>query len=409
MVAPDLPLRPENTLTEEQQKEIEKLRALGYVAGVVKAPEVTGVTSHVEGRAFAGLNLYTSGHGPEAILMDMDGTVLHSWRREFSQLWPDETVSRVKPVARYWRRAYLFENGDLIAIHEGLGIVKLNRNSEIIWTLLINAHHDLDVAPDGTIFVLTRQAKIVPHIDVDNPVLEDFVTLLDPNGQKIESHSLLEILEDSSSSVSWTRASERFWSNPRKSEIAGFRGSIFHTNSLEILNNEYLAKAVPAFAEGRLLLSMRNLEMIVVIDIEQDRVVWSLENRFGLQHDPNITRNGMLMVFDNIWRPGRSRVAVFDPRTQDVSWQYVGSPDHPFFSETRGVAQRLPNLNILITESESGRAFEVTPNSEIVWEYLNPHRAVDSPEKIAVINEMERLPLSILTKWSPTEESRQNH
>jgi len=34
--------------------------------------------------------------------------------------------------------------------------------------------------------------------------------------------------------------------------------------------------------------------------------------------------------------------------------------------------QRLPNGNTLITEAASGRAFEVTPEKEIVWEFVSP-------------------------------------
>jgi hypothetical protein len=38
----------------------------------------------------------------------------------------------------------------------------------------------------------------------------------------------------------------------------------------------------------------------------------------------------------------------------------------------RGGAQRLPNGNTLITESDKGRAFEVTREGEIVWDFYNP-------------------------------------
>ena len=43
-----------------------------------------------------------------------------------------------------------------------------------------------------------------------------------------------------------------------------------------------------------------------------------------------------------------------------------------FFSWNVSGAQRLPNGNTLITEGAPGRAFEVTVDGEIVWEYINP-------------------------------------
>jgi hypothetical protein len=36
-------------------------------------------------------------------------------------------------------------------------------------------------------------------------------------------------------------------------------------------------------------------------------------------------------------------------------------------------AQRLPNGNTLITEGASGHLLEVTPEREIVWEYVSPY------------------------------------
>jgi hypothetical protein len=43
-----------------------------------------------------------------------------------------------------------------------------------------------------------------------------------------------------------------------------------------------------------------------------------------------------------------------------------------FFSAYMGAAQRLPNGNTHITESATGRLFDVTPQGEIVWEYVIP-------------------------------------
>jgi len=50
----------------------------------------------------------------------------------------------------------------------------------------------------------------------------------------------------------------------------------------------------------------------------------------------------------------------------------------------------LPNGNTLITESENGKAFEVTPEGKIVWEFFNPHRAGDNNELIAALYDVVR-------------------
>ena len=64
-----------------------------------------------------------------------------------------------------------------------------------------------------------------------------------------------------------------------------------------------------------------------------------------------------------------------------------------------GTSQRLPNGNTLITESENGRAFEVVPGGDIVWEYNNPHRAGARGEYIGVLFEVDRLPSDFPLGW----------
>jgi hypothetical protein len=76
-----------------------------------------------------------------------------------------------------------------------------------------------------------------------------------------------------------------------------------------------------------------------------------------------------------------SRVLQFDPYTLEVRWQYTPeeagnrlfTDASKFYSSYISSAQRLPNGNTLITEGSDGRLIEVTPDHEIVWEYINPH------------------------------------
>ena len=76
-----------------------------------------------------------------------------------------------------------------------------------------------------------------------------------------------------------------------------------------------------------------------------------------------------------------SRVLEFNPQTLEIVWQYTPeeagsglfSDPSKFFSSYISSAQRLPNGNTLITEGSDGRLIEVTPEHEIVWEFINPY------------------------------------
>jgi hypothetical protein len=102
---------------------------------------------------------------------------------------------------------------------------------------------------------------------------------------------------------------------------------------------------------------------------------------------------GSLILFDNSGKKGRvSSVEVYDIATTKLVWEYAGSEAAPFYTRFCGAAQRLLNRNTLITESDNGRAFEVTPDGSIVWEFYNPHRAGDNDELIAALFQVDRLP-----------------
>jgi len=106
-----------------------------------------------------------------------------------------------------------------------------------------------------------------------------------------------------------------------------------------------------------------------------------------------------MLVFNNEAGDGGSEVIDLDPFTQEVHWSYRGGPVTPFYSATCGSNQRLPNGNTLITETDNGRAFEVTPGGDIVWEFVNPHRAGDDDELIASLFEVVRLPADFPLDW----------
>ena len=76
-----------------------------------------------------------------------------------------------------------------------------------------------------------------------------------------------------------------------------------------------------------------------------------------------------------------------------------GAPARPLQSEECGAAHRLDNGNTLIVESLAGRALEVTPAGEIVWEYYNPHRAGARRELIATLFDVVRVDPGLVQGW----------
>ena len=368
---------------------IAELEAIGYAAGSNPAGDRMNVTVHDRERAFQGMNLYVSGHAPEAILMNMDGEVLHRWHYSYRNAVPDDAVAEMeKGLFRdFWRRAHLFENGDLLAIFEGHALIKLDAESKLLWTFQGKPHHDLFVTDDERIFVLTRKARVIPRINEDEPVLEDFISVLDSDGGELKRVSVLECFERSEFASSLDEMPDE--------------GDVLHTNTLELVD-ERLAGRIPGVESGHLLISCLFIDTIAVVDLESEKVVWALSESWRWQHQPTALDDGNMLLLDNLGGSkgfGESRVIELDPVTGEFSWVYEGQPEAPFHTRTCGSCQRLPNGNTLITESDNGRAFEVREDGEIVWEFLSPHRAGPDDRLVATLFEVIRLRPDLSLSW----------
>ncbi|MDO9171153.1 MAG: arylsulfotransferase family protein [bacterium] len=377
-----------HALSRVQRAAARKLLSLGYAAGTRPPPARSGTTRHDPARSGRELMFFVSGHAPEALLITRAGEVRHRWHcdyRDVAATGPDAFLPPGRNNATgCWRRAHLFPDGGILAIYEGHGLVRLDRDSRLLWAYPGHCHHDLHVDDDGRIWVLTREAELAPRFGGDVPALLDYFTVLSPEGKFERRIPLLAALE----------------SSPFASllDAAPAGGDVFHTNTLERLDGS-LAHLSPLFARGNILTSIRELNALAILDPRRGTVVWALTGPWVKQHQPTLLPTGRLLLFDNLGRGGRSQVLEVDPLTREIVWRYADGPDHRLFSATCGSAQRLPGGNTLIVESDNGRALEVTPDGVIVWEYRNEQRAGEHGELIAAILDMVALPEGFPVGW----------
>ena len=324
--------------------------------------------------------------------MDMEGRQIHKWSCDVFRAWPGfRPEERFRAGEKeflhtFWRRAHLTKNGDLFAIFDGIGLIKLDKHSKLLWSRRNGAHHDLYVARNGQIYVLTRKAHINKNYNPQQPILEDFISILDSEGNELREISVLEVLQNS-----------HFAPLLRRLRPAG---DILHTNTIELIEEQNSDPSYP-FKEGTVLMSILYLHLVCAVDIDQRSVFWGETDLWNLQHQPTLLENGNMLVFDNQGIRGKSTVLEIEPLSRKIRWYYRGDGNKPFYTPTCGSCQRLPNGNTLITESDPGRAFEVTPDKTIVWEYVNPHRAGRNNELIATLFEVIRLRQDFPIDWLP--------
>ncbi|MCB9683867.1 MAG: hypothetical protein H6735_02350 [Alphaproteobacteria bacterium] len=359
-----------------QRELVSQLEALGYVGASEPGLPGSGVVAWDASRTADGVNLYSSGHASEALLVGMDGRELHRWSADFHDVFPQHPSTDPKATGAWRRVALRRADGHLLAVWEGLGLVHLDAGSRVVWATANRAHHDVRWLPDGGALVLTR--VLHPGGGVDGaPLFEDFVAQLDADGHEVRRVSVLAALAASP----WAGLLQR---------SAPEGGDPLHTNALAPITSP--VRPTEVFRPGRVVLSFRHLDAIGVLDLDEGRLVWAATGDFDHQHDAELTPSGALQLFDNRGGPDHaSRVLVLDPTTMEPRWTWAGQPGLPLRSDVLGAVQELPNGNRLVTESTRGRAVEVTPDGDVVWEYHNPRSAGPDGDWVAAIFEIERI------------------
>jgi hypothetical protein len=370
---------------------IEQLSAIGYLAGTQPAHDSQRVTVHDRGRVAPGLNLVTSGHGPVALLMDMDGAILHEWRAEFAQVFPDHPKLKrgTQPRENFWRDALLLPKGELLVIWEFIGLFKLDRDSRVLWAIPEPAHHDLQVTEMGEIVHLQAERKMIPGI-ANKRALEDYIVFRDSEGRELRRIAISDALRN----VDWLRLRKLFWARSRARGYGLNERSIydpFHTNSIWLLSPAEAARLGGPFRAGDALVSMAMLDTIAILDLEKGLTRWSQQGPFGMQHEPRPAPDGGIVLFNNFLTAERSSVVTLDPRTRLVTREYTGPEAAPLHSRRSGRVQVLPNGNILVVETEGGRALELSAEGKLVWEFHSPFRVGESRDKVASLYSLERV------------------
>jgi hypothetical protein len=319
-----------------------------------------GVLIWHEDQATAGYTLFSPLHGSATYLINLRGDVVHQWAHPLT-------------TSTY---GYLLENGNLFwsgRLPEGPqqmggrgGLLReYDWDGNVVWEHRhVGQHHDFRRLPNGNTIFLAWE--IVP------PEIAQRV----PGGLPNTHHAdgcmygdcIYEITPDEQVVWEWHACRdmdvERYPISPSQ-----HRDEFAHANAIAPMPN------------GDILISFRRLNTIALIDRQTRKIKWEhRDDGWGMPHDCTPLSNGNITLFANgcnIPSNPCSRVIELNPRTREAVWEYRGRPSYTFFSPHISGAQRLLSGNTLICEGQWGRIFEVTPDKEIVWEYVSPFLGQD--------------------------------
>ncbi|WP_318567318.1 aryl-sulfate sulfotransferase [Salinigranum marinum] len=238
---------------------------------------------------------------------------------------------------------------------------------------------DVDPLPNGNLLVSSPRAG-------DTVVYE-----FDPDSQRrvwqqgfdmTDTHDVDRLSDDE-----LLIANMREWN--ATSETSGDRIVVYNRTTEEITWEWYFRDHFPASTDGgynddwshvndvdyigddRILLSPRNFDQAIVVDMDSGEIVQRLgsDDEYEIlreQHNPDylVSEDGTptMLVADS----GNNRVVEY--ARENGTWVRTWSVGSNTLNWPRD-ADRLPNGNTLITDTLNHRVMEVTPRGEVVWEY----------------------------------------
>lgn len=351
----------------------------------------------------------------ELRLIRRNGTVVAAWPVRFSQIFPD-TSHLKNPPETDWNidihGALALPDGSVVFNFERGGLVKLDRCGSIVWTLARESHHSVECAEGGGFWVPGRRffpkESDSPFPPFETPFFEHTIMRVSEDGALLTEISVPKLFYDNGLEALLTATGHWFRTN------MDWDREILHLNKIAELSSA-TAKDFSMFEAGDLALSIRELNLVLVINPDTRKIKWWRIGPWLRQHDPEFKPGGKIVVFNNniyatafgdisgdvcsISVPRVSNIMEIDPSSEEHRIIYGGVRGQEMLSIIRGKLELRPNGGLLVTEFEGGRVFETDMAGRIIWEYINRY---DSDE-VAEITEARIYPESYFSfsvdKW----------
>jgi len=301
--------------------------------------------------------LYSPVRGHRALLLDWRGRIVHQW-------YHPEGIQHLKPLPNGNLLIQTLPPEDAGGVEQIGGsaeaLLELDWEGRVVWEYRDPMmHHDYLRLPDGNHLVVAwdrlpaelndRVQGGHRHEDDPIPMWADVVKEITPAGEVVATWRSWEHLSFEEDRIC-PLESHKEWT---------------HTNSLALT------------PDGDWLMSFRLTDTVGIVDRDSGEFKWKWGPEvLSHQHHASWLENGHILIFDNGCHrkrtPAFSSIVEVDPATKEIVWSYKHDTILAFFSFMVSGVERLPNGNSFITEGATGRLFEITPNGEIVWEYVSP-------------------------------------
>ena len=381
------------------------------------------------------LNTDSQGHiffPPEyseySYLINYDGETIHSWKSDHTP----GLAAYLLENGNIIRNCVYVVNPRFMSGGVTGRVEQINWSGEIGWSFDYSndkkcLHHDMEILPNGNILMIAWEYKSKwqamwagrnPNYISLNQVWPDHIIEVEKTGSNggrivwawhvwdhliqdyskyrynygvVEDHPELIDINYGGSATDWLHCNSIDYNE----EFDQIMISVNHFNEIWVIDHSTTINEASGHTGGNsgkggdILYRWGNPEAYRAGTID--------DKKFFDQHDAQWIPSGYpgegnILIFNNgVDRPDGSYSSVeeleapvndsgfyyIDPNEpygpSEPVWKFTAENPSDVYSSSLSGVQRLPNGNTLICNGNAGKFFEVTPDKEIIWEYVNPY------------------------------------
>lgn len=396
--------------------------AIGSVAAV---EQTVGLLSYDDSASFDGYTLLVAKRSPTHHLIDNYGRIVHTWDMEYTKASPPYLLESGKLL----RSAKSVDSVGTV----GRELQLIGWDGTIEWRCSYSGetwrqHHDIHPMPNGNVLVLASED--IPYDEViaagRNPdslqsdmLKVDYVAEIKPYGPDSgvvvwEWHIWDHLIQDFDSTAAnygvvaehpervdvnyveeiyadWTHGNSVSYNAELDQVVLSFR----HFHELWVIDHSTTTEEAAGSTGGNSgmggdLIYRWGNPRTYDRGTEDDQILYGPHDIHWI--DDGLSGAGNILLYNNGWTRPEGPISTIEEIATPVgpdgqypdlapgeahgpdssTWTYAADPPEDLFSATGSGAQRLPNGNTLICAARVARLLEITPDSQIVWEYKNP-------------------------------------
>jgi len=342
-------------------------------------------------------------------LIRRDGSLVAHWTLLYDEIFTDTSFMPVVPMSNWnvdTHGTLAMPDGSVVFNFDYSGMARIDRCGRVMWTVQAKTHHSVERAEGGGFWVpgnklIDTDTDIFPPFKA--PFFESTILRISDEGEILQEISVIKLFYNSGLETLLSSRAIYYIANLMSDDR-----EIVHLNKIGELSAS-IAGDFPQFEAGDLVLSMRELNMVMVIDPRTEVIKWWKVGPWRRQHDPEFKAGGTIVVFNNnlykevvlanpITILPVSNIMEIDPQSGEHRVLWGGTPEQQMLSVLRGKVELTADGGLLITEPDGGRIFQTNAAGDIVWQYINRY----DEDEVAELTEARIYPADYfdVSDWS---------